>query len=168
MLDTLKQSARFRNAYLRHALRMMTALRAAEDGFESITRVVPDAGNIAVAANGTYEAKITVPDQSRLWSISASSEEAEGFDIQIRNLAIAQPLFGGRLDYRNASGHTPAGDEPASQVYMLPRPLLCLAPDQAIGRERVCQMAVQIWNKAAAVNTIQVVLWFAAPKAVQQ
>jgi hypothetical protein len=165
MLDTLNShfAPQFREDppryYHARVFAGMEAHRLA-DGYRLELRTIPDAANISIAAAGTYENRIAVPNASRLWAISATSALALGFDLQLRNPKIAQPLFDRRAFYANASGQVLPGDMPTSRLFILPRPLLVF--DTQDGAPQA-QLLVQIWNRAAVANSIQVVLWFQSP-----
>lgn len=115
-----------------------------------IIRVAPDDTNAAIAASGAFEGRFSVPHRSRLYAISGSSTEAAGFDLQIRAGDTQQTLFGRRAFYSNASG----------APYFLPKPMLLMSD----GVNADAQIIVQAWNRAAALNTIQVLLWIVAPE----
>lgn len=163
MLDTLNQlfAPQWRpdpRCYHSGVLAAMEPHRTA-DGYRLQLRVVPDESNVAIAAAGTFESKVVLPTRSRLWAISSSSSAAAGFDLQLRSEQTGQNLFGRRTFYANVSGQSLPTDSPASRQFLLPRPLLLMGDGQE------ARLTVQIWNRAAAINTIQVVLWFSTPEA---
>lgn len=154
MLDTLNQNfgVQWRpdpRYYMTRLFAGMYPHRIA-DGTRLALYAVPDENNVAIAANGTYEGTVILPPGSHLYAIAATQSTADGFDLQIRNAATQATLFGRRIFYANASGLVVPGAAPASPLFFLPRPLLILDPGQIV---------VQIWNKSAAVNTVQVVLF---------
>jgi len=155
MLDTL--NADFAAQLLPDPRYWLTGVLAAmephrqADGYELHLATVPDDSNIAVSGGGTYEGRVTLPPGSRLWGISASSILPDGFDLQIRNASVAQPFCGRRTFYPNMSGQVQPGDNPKCPLFFLPRPMLFGNPGQVV---------VQVWNRGADVNSIQVVLWF--------
>jgi len=125
-------------------------------GYEMQLRTVPDHSNIDIAASLTFEGRVTVPAGSYLYAIAATHSQAAGFDLQIRDTGTGQELFSKRIFSENVKGAQGTGRSPQ---YWLPKPLLLLEPGLAL---------VQIWNRAAAVNTIQVVLFFACPKETEK
>lgn len=158
-LDTLtpNQFPQFGNdprQYLTHVLAAMSPHRVA-DGLKLQLRCVPPHGNIDIAAAATFEGRAAVPTGSYLYALSGSSSQAAGFDLQIRDTGTQAELFGRKCFYKNCTGQGQASDTPASPLHYLAKPLLLLEPGELL---------VQIWNRAAAVNTIQVVLWFATPE----
>jgi len=141
-----------RDRYHGAALAAAQALRQAQ-GYELEIYCVPDDSNIDVAASSPFEGRVTVPPQSYVWAIAASSNQAAGFDLQIRDAFASQEFFGQRIDWNNASGQG-SSQGMSSPLFILPKPWLILEPGLLI---------VQIFNKAAAVNTIQVALFIARP-----
>jgi len=122
-----------------------------------ILRTVPDDSNVSVAALGTYEGRVTLPANTRLFALSGTSAEAAGFDLQLRQTANGAAYFGKRTFFSNATGSA-AGSTPQNPQHFLARPLLIVAPGDLL---------IQIWNRAAVPNAIQLVLWFAGPEDAQ-
>jgi hypothetical protein len=156
LLDTL--TAQFAGQF-RHSPHMQNVMMALAPLITStaprlILRSVPDDSNISVAANGTYEGRVTVPASTRLYALSGSSAQAAGFDLQLRPVGTTTPYFGRRTRYEQATGQATAAGTPQNKQWFFPRPLLLPAP---------AELLVQIWNRAAVANSIQLVLWFAAP-----
>lgn len=155
MLDTLTErfAPQYRNdphTYMGLLLDRMTPYRAVPG--KLLVRVAPDDSNAQIAPNGTWEGRFAVPRQSRLWGITGSSSEAAGFDIQLRSGDTFQPLLGRRVAFDNLCGGN-------GKPVFLPKPMLMMID----GDQQAAHLIVQIWNKAAALNSIQVVFWFRAP-----
>ena len=175
MLDTLRPKTLFPQfspdprRYLARVLYQLRHLRAA-DGYRLELRTMPSHENIAVAASATYEQRVAMPDRSYLFAISGSSSAAAGFDLQIRDTTNQAELCGRQTFHPNVTGQiSPLFDPVPFPLFFVPRPMLFREPSEA---ERSLsgtanehgEALVQIWNRAAAVNTIQVVLWFAVPE----
>jgi hypothetical protein len=140
--------------YHTHAIEAMRALRHVA-GFRPLLYAVPDISNAAVPAGAPHEAKVTVPPQSYLWAIAATSSDTDGFDFQIRDNRNKRDLFGKRTIYLNASGQG-SSQGIAHPLFILPKPRVVLAPGE---------LTIQIFNRAILANTIQIVLYFAIPEA---
>ena len=160
MLDTLTphffpQYRRGPRQWNSRTLTAMTAYRNAT-GYALTLRTVPDHSSVELPPNASFEGRLTVPPGSYLWAITASSSAAAGFDLQIRDNSTQAELCGRRTTWRNLSGQPAAADSPQSRQFLLPKPMLFA--DQII---------VQITNRAATNNTVQVVLWLAAKEGQQ-
>lgn len=158
MVDSLNPSKypQFRTGpgrYHGRALAAAAALRAAP-GYEPEICCVPDDSNIDVAASSTFEGRVSVPAGSYVWALAATSSQAEGFDIQIRDASGSHEFFGRQIHWDNATGQGSAQGI-SHPLFVLPKPWLVMEPGQ---------LAVQIWNNAAAVNTIQIAVFVARRK----
>lgn len=139
---------------------MMPTLQAT--GLRPLVTVVPDSTGAAVAAKATYEDRVTVPAGSLLWAMSGTSSAAAGFTVQVTDAGTKKPLFSQPPFFSNATGQgsvsvpdcSGALQTLAHPLFVLPRPLVILPPGQ---------VGLQINNLAAAVNILQVCLFFAAP-----
>lgn len=161
MLDTLTgnfapQFPPYPNTYMAQLLERLTPYRHVPARI--VLRVAPDDSNAVIAASGTYEGRFSIPRRSRFYAISGSSSHASGFDLQVRAGDTHQPLFARRAFYKNATGQSAATD-PQCALAFLPKPMLMMADSD----QQDAQIIVQIWNRATAVNSVQVVLWFMAP-----
>jgi hypothetical protein len=161
MLDTLTANfaPQFRHdprTYMAQLLERMAPYRHVPGRLQ--IRVAPDDSNAVVAASAAFEGRLSVPSRSRLWAISGSSNEAAGFDLQLRDGETMATLFGRRAFFANATGQASATD-PQSRLFFLPKPMLFMA-DQGVS-----EVLVQCWNRASAQNSIQVLLWFISPEA---
>ena len=131
-------------------------------GLHPLVTVVPDSTGAAVPAKATYEDRVTVPAGSVLWAISGTSAEASGFTVQITDAGTRKPLFSQPPFFSNATGQgsvsipdcSGALQTVAQPLFVLPKPLVILPPGL---------VALQINNLAAAVNVLQLCLFFAAP-----
>lgn len=162
MLDTL--TANFApqfpqgNNYMAALLEQLTPYRHVPARL--VLRVAPDDPNAVIAPAGTYEGRFNIPRRSRLWAMSGSSAQAAGFDVQLRSGDTHQPLFSRRTFFRNATGQPAAPPQaPASPLFFLPKPLLMWSDSD----QQDAQVIVQLWNRAAVLNSVQMVLWFMAP-----
>lgn len=161
MLDTLTANfaPQFRadpQTYMAQLLERTAIYRHVPSDLE--IRVAPDDSNAVIAASAAFEGKMAVPSGSRLWAISGSSSEAAGFDLQVRGGPEQQALFGRRAFYANGTGQN--SNTPSSPLFLLPKPMLLLA-DAA---DAAAQVIVQAWNRANAVNSIQILLWLMIPR----
>src|SRR4051794_7587233 len=120
MLDTLNArfAPQFRPNQRYYTTRLLDSMRAHReaDGYQLQMRVVPDDSNISLAASATFEGRVIIPSTSRLWAMSGSSVEVEGFDLQLRDSATQQSLFGRRVFYQNATGQA-TGSDPVSGLF---------------------------------------------------
>jgi hypothetical protein len=139
--------------YHTYALAAAYALRMAS-GFRPALYAVPDTSNAEVAGSSPFEGRISVPPSSYLWAIAATSSETDGFDLQLRDNRNKREMFGKRTFYQNTSGQGSSAGI-AHPLFMLPRPRLVLAPGE---------LTVQIFNRSASQNTVQVVLYFVQPE----
>ena len=154
MLNTLNRP-QYRRGWTGRTLAAMAPYRQAT-GYRLTLRTVPDHSNVALAANASFEGRVQVPQNSYLWAITASSSAAAGFDMQIRDANSGAELCGRRMYYQNLSGQPASADRPQSKQFVLPKPMIVMD-----------QIVVQLWNRAAAANTVQVVLWIAAKEEQQ-
>lgn len=131
-------------------------------GTRPYVAVMPDSSARAIASKATLEDRTTVPVGSLLWAISAVSDQAAGFSLQITDVTTKKPLFNQLVHAENASGHgsvtvldSGGGDQViATPLHVLPKPLVIMPPGL---------VGVQITNLAVAVNTLQLCLHFICP-----
>jgi hypothetical protein len=163
MIDRISPARyhQWRNNYHVHALAALEPLRKAL-GYEPRLEVIPDQQAAAIAPLATWDHRVTAPAGSFLWAISGSSQQPEGFTVQITDFATRSDLFSGPLHYDNATGQgsvsvpdsTGATVAIGSPLHMfsMPRPI-------------VGQLNVQLSNLSASANQAQIVLWIWAPPA---
>ena len=164
--DRLDTTQAFRNLadfpYWRKAARAMEPLRKAL-GYAPRQEVIPTSPNVVVGARAIYDQRITLPAGSWLYAISGSSQQAEGFNVQITDFGSASTLFAAPINIQNLTGgNAPAGIVDASgaavtaawplHLLNLPRPI----PEPGI-------VNAQITNMSANTNRVQLVLWFLCP-----
>lgn len=161
--DLLPQFVQGLGRYHQPALVALTPLRAAL-GYENRREVIPDSSNKAVGVKATYEQRVTVPAGAFLWAIAGKSQQPEGFRLQLIDTASGRGLLSQPAYFASSAGGVgyPAGVKDChgaavnirQPLYVLPKPRVVIEPGM---------LRAQITNLSAAVNTIQVVLHFAAP-----
>ncbi len=165
-MDSLNQLPQFVQGvgrYHRPALAALMPLRQAL-GYGNRREVVPDSANKAVGPVATYEQRITIPAGSFLWAIAAASGQAQGFRMQVIDMASGRGLLSQSADFTHTAGGTgyPLGIRDCTgaavhirqPLYVLPKPRVVIDPGM---------LKVQVTNLANAVNLLQVVLHFATP-----
>ena len=87
------------------AVHALSGLRTAR-GYLPHLEVVPDSANVSVAANSTYEHRVTIPVGSLLWGLSGSSSQADGFRVQIidTNVKVSTRSTSALLTFRGVPG----------------------------------------------------------------
>ncbi len=158
-----RQFVRRLGSYHRPAIGALEPLRRAW-GYENRREVIPDSSNKAVGVKATYEQRVTVPAGAFLWAIAGTSQQPEGFRLQIIDTASGRGLLSQPAHFSAIAGGAsyPIGVKNCygtaviirQALYVLPKPRVIIEPGM---------LRVQITNLSAAVNTIQVVLHFAAP-----
>ncbi len=148
--------------YHQPALAALKPLRSAL-GYEDRREVIPDSSNKAVGVKATYEQRITVPAGAFLWAITGVSQQPEGFRLQVVDTASGRGLLSQPAHFTSSAGvGFPAGIVDCygaavairQPLYVLPKPRVVIEPGM---------LRVQVTNLSALINTIQVVLHFAAP-----
>jgi hypothetical protein len=115
---------------------------------------VPPAGAGAVGAYAALEARLSLRPVSYVVALAGTSSQAAGFEAQIRQ--GQRLLCSRRIRAENLTGGSGASPEGASSpLFLLPKPLAVIEPGL---------LTVQIVNLAAADNTVQLVLFVAAPE----
>jgi hypothetical protein len=151
----------WRNAYAQRALIALEPLRKAI-GYQARHEVIPDRQHVAIAANATWDHRVSVRPGSYLWALSGTSAQGDGFAVQITDFATRSNLFSGPVKYENLTGTgsysyvNSAGSSfslaPALHLLASPRPLI----EPAV-------LNVQITNLASVANQVQLVLWIWEP-----
>ena len=103
-----------------------------------------------------------MPPGSRLWALSGSSEQPEGFSVQVTDFATRSSLFSSPLKFANITGQgsvaiqdsTGATRQLATPLHILNAPRPLIEPGL---------LNVQITNQANATNQVQLILWIDAP-----
>jgi hypothetical protein len=161
-LDLLANFPHGVNRYHTYAIEALAPLRQAL-GFEPRAAVIPDSANISVAGNSTYEHRVSVPVGSRLLALSGSTEQPEGFRVQIIDTASNRGLLSQPAQFGNVTGQGyPDGVKDCrgntiqivQRWHMLPRPRAIIEP---------ALLKVQVTNLSASPNALQLVLFLAQP-----
>lgn len=144
----------WQNPYHRRAWLAAAGVRLAA-GYELEAYCVPNESAVDIAANSPFEAKVKLYPPSWLCGLTASSSQAAGFEVQIRNYGTNQEFFSSRIVHSNLGGQDLAPGRVANRMLLLPLPRVVVEPGLLI---------VQILNRAAVQNTVQLVLWIVAPE----
>ncbi|GEM_PF-2509438 len=130
-------------------------------GLRPFVAVMPEAANTSIAANGTYEARVSVPVGALLWGISGLSGQAAGATVQVTDSKTQKPLFSQPVNIGNVTGGSltvpdcyGANHLYTGPVHVLPKPALVLSPGL---------LQIKIVNLAAVPNILQVALHFSLP-----
>jgi hypothetical protein len=167
-LDIAYSHARGLGRFPGYVLGQMEPLRKALHYSERV-EVVPDKANAVVGALATYEHRISVPPGAWLYGLSGSSEQAEGFTVQVFDAGSGAKLYSpSAVDYANATAQgAPARIVNGAGVSQTIVQRLAL-----LGRPRVvCEpgaLRVQVKNLSANTNRIRVCLHFAFPPEADQ
>jgi hypothetical protein len=153
----------WRNAYGQRALMALEHLRKAA-GYQARHEVIPDRQHVAIAANATWDHRVSVRPGSYLWALSGTSGQADGFAVQITDFATPSNLFSGPVIYQNLTGTgSYAYVNSAGSSLLLAPPLHLLASPRPLIEPAV--LNVQITNLASVANQVQLVLWIWEPSA---
>jgi hypothetical protein len=159
-LEQLPQFARSQ-AHLKALATMAPQLEALS--LHPHAEISPDSTNVAIAANSTFEHRITIPAGAFLWAISGSSEQPEGFRLQIVDSATNKGMFSSSAFFGHVTGQGyPAGlvdcagaaVQIKQPLYLLPKPHVIAPP---------AMLRVQITNLSALVSKCQTMLHFFNP-----
>lgn len=166
MLDRINPRSypQFRSRYHSQALAALEPLRKAL-GYEPRNEVIPDQQHVAIARQATWDHRVTVPPGAWLWAVSGSSQQPEGFTVQITDFATRGNLFSNPLHYRNITGQGSQNvlDAGANTV-AIATPLHLLSMPRPIVEPAV--LNVQITNlSTTSSNEVQLVLWILEPPA---
>lgn len=124
--------------------------------------IVPDKGNVAVAAKASYEHRVTVPVGSILWAIAGTSEQPEGFTLNVIDAANGSALCSQAPRFANITGQgTLTYKDCYGAAHTLANPLYVFPKYRPIIEPGV--LRVQILNLSANVNTVQVALYILHP-----
>jgi hypothetical protein len=154
----------FRGPYHTRALAALEPLRKAL-GYEPRNEVIPDQQHVAVAKQATWDHRVTVPPGSWLWALSGSSQQPEGFTVQVTDFATRANLFSGAVRYQNLTGQGSVSiNDAAGAVHTLTTPLHILPTPRPLIEPAV--LNVQITNLSTTnSNEVQLVLWILEPPA---
>jgi hypothetical protein len=149
--------------YHTQALIAALPLRLSWREFEPLLLAVPAAGE-SLPASGTTEYRVSVPTGSYLYAYSTWSAASEGANVQIVDLGTrarcsSQPVFTGVM----GKGSWPVSAQPtdASGVSLAIDGVQCLLPKPRLILEPGL-LSVQVRNRAATAQQVQIVLWIAA------
>lgn len=136
--------------YSSTAIGQLEGLRGSASMWEPRFACVPNDSNVSIPARRTYEGSISLPAGSIIWGIRATSQQTDGVRLQVTDAGtgerwFAQPM---RVDPDPA-------DLIPNQLFILPEPRLVADPGL---------LTVQVTNLATAANSVQVVLYYAAPE----
>lgn len=145
----------FRGPHHKRALEALAALRFAT-GYEPRNEVIPEKRNVVLGGRAYLDHRVTVPPGSWLWAISGNSQRAEGFTVQIIDIAMKAQLFSAPINVANVTGVGSATDTPGSPLHLLnvARPIV----EPAI-------LNVQLHNLSDQTNDVQIVLHVLIPPA---
>lgn len=144
----------WQNPYHQRAWEAGAAVRLA-DGYQLEAHCIPNESSVDVAATSPYEGKVKLYPPSWVCGFTASSSQTAGFEVQLRDAGTGQELFSGRILHSNLGGQNLSPGRVADRMWRLPIPRVVVEPGLLV---------VQILNRAAVQNTIQLVLWVVAPE----
>lgn len=115
---------------------------------------LPDEANADMPAKAIIEIKLSLPVGTYVYGFTGSSQQAEGFEVQIIDLRHNTPFFTAPVLWNNltAQGSTEGITHP---LFLLPHPRLVIEP---------ATLNVQIKNLSASTNQVQLVLLTAEPR----
>ena len=112
---------------------------------------VPDGPNYRVAGGATFEDRVFVSPGSFLLAFSATSQQAAGYKVQVKDLTSGTLLYTQSTSFQNVTAGAPS--DQVNPVSYLPKP-------RAIPSGF---LSIRVQNLAGVTNTIQVVAWIAEP-----
>lgn len=150
-----------RHAPSRYAARTFAALGPLFQASARETRVVlaPDSSNASIAADGSYEHRVSVPAGSALWAIAATCSQAAGFTLnivdaagtQLASQALSNLNGPGSVTYKDSRGATHTISDPLVRL-----PKYLVVPEPGVVR-------VKLVNLAGVANRIRTALYFSIP-----
>lgn len=102
-----------------------------------------------------FTEKVRLPHGSYLIAFTGSSDQAAGFDVQVRAVSTAEQLFSDGTKHANLTGGTESTSGVYNILHILPRPWVIVRPAELI---------IELFNLATTTATIQLVLWVAQPR----
>jgi len=115
---------------------------------------VPRQGG-TLSAGVPFQEKVRVPHGSYLIGFTGSSNQAAGFQLQLRAVASGEELCSEQIKHANLTGGTGASRGAYNILHVLPRPWIIVQPAELI---------VELFNLATSAATLQLVLWVAQPR----
>jgi hypothetical protein len=162
-LNPRRYSGIFRGPYHARAIQALEPLRLAA-GYEPRNEVIPDQSNQVLGARAAYDHRVTVPPGSYLWALSGSSEQPEGFTVQITDFATRSNLLSAPAKFENITGQgTFTLRDAAGAQKSLWTPLHLLAAPRPLIEPGL--LNVQLTNSSNNQNRVQLVLWILRPPA---
>lgn len=151
----------FRGPYHQRALAAMEPLRKAL-GYEPHVEVIPDSQHQSLAPRATWDHRVSVPPGTWLWATSGSSQQPEGFSVQITDFASRTNLFSGLVNWNNITGQGSVSvpDATGAAVHLSTPHHIFNAPFPIV---EPATLNVQLANLSANANQVQLVLWMLQP-----
>jgi len=115
---------------------------------------VPRQGG-TLGAGVPFTEKVRLRHGSYLLGFTGSSDQAAGFDVQVRSVASGEQLCPQRLKHPNLTGGSGSSQGAYNILHVMPRPWIVVRPAELI---------VELFNLATAAATIQLVLYIAEPR----
>lgn len=138
------------SSYNSHAIDALDLLRQAE-GYKPRFACVPDESNISVPARKQFEGQLWIQPGSIIHSIACTSQQADGFRLQILDAATGERFFATPQRFDPL-----ASDTFRNQRAILAQPRLVLEPGL---------FNVTVTNLSSSDNQIQVTIFYAIPPA---
>lgn len=138
------------NHYATYAVNQLSAILLQQAAYLPRFAAVPADNSADIAARRTVESLVAIEPGSIVWAIAGYSEQTEGFKVQITE-ANAEKFF--QTPVRFAAN--PA-DAITGRIHILCEPRLVVGP-----------VTAQLSNMSTSANQVQVVLFYAEPRAGQ-
>lgn len=132
----------------------LAALRFSEN-YDWYAFVVPDAPNASVIARGTFDGRISVLPGTLLYGMSGSSDQPEGFKVQIQDLGSKALLFPTPVDSQDCTGGSGSVLGISNQLSLFRKPFFVVEPGL---------LSVKVQNLSPNNNSLQLVIWAASPR----
>jgi hypothetical protein len=146
------------NAYHTAALAALEPLRKAL-GYEPRHEVIPDQQHVQLAPLAPWDHRMSAPHGSWLWAISGNSQQPEGYTVQISDLIAERNLFSDAVQLANTTGQGSITTHDATGA-----PVSIATPLHVLPIPRPAELLnVQLTNKSANPNAVQLVLWIFQP-----
>lgn len=141
---------------MRYHARALAEMRrvTSTPGYQPGAYPLPDEDNANLPARALIEIRLSLPVGSYVLGFSGSSQQSDGFEVQIVDLRHNAPFFGAPVLWNNLApqGSTLGISHP---LFLLPHPRLVIEP---------ALLNVQIKNLATTANQVQLVLFSAEPR----
>lgn len=141
---------------MRYHTRALAELRRVTraPGYQPGAYPLPDEANANMPAKALIEIRLSLPIGTYVLGFTGSSQQSDGFEVQIIDLRQNAPFFGAPVLWNNLTGQgsTYGITHP---LFLLPHPRLVIEP---------AVLNVQIENRSSSANLVQLVLFTAEPR----